>query len=83
MGVPALDRATRRHQGLAQHLTPEHPLGPPLRAAPAKHVRIEVLEIEQREQGVEGLLQMPPPSESLGCAADYPGDDTLQTGEAP
>ncbi len=83
MSVSVLDGATRRHQGLAQHLPPEHALGPPLRTAPAKQVEIEVLEIQQREQGVEGRLHVPPPSASPECAADSPGDDTLQMGEPP
>ena len=52
MGSRALDRAGGRDQRLADHLAAEHALPADLRAAAAKQVHLERLEIEIRRRSV-------------------------------
>ena len=49
-----LDRAHRRDQRLADHLAAEHALPADLRRAAAEQVDLELLEIEDGEQVVDG-----------------------------
>ena len=49
----ALDRAAGGDQGLAEHLSPEDPLGALLRAAAAEEVHLQLFEIEDSEQRIE------------------------------
>lgn len=55
MSEACVDGAARGHERLAQHLPAKHTLPAVLRTATAKQVDLEVLEVEQIEQVVEGL----------------------------
>ena len=54
MREPALDRAARGHQRLADHLAAEYPLPADLRRAPAKQVHLERLEVEDGQKFLDG-----------------------------
>ena len=51
---PALDRAAGGDEGLADHLAAEHALPADLRAAAAIQVVLELLEVEDGEEIVDG-----------------------------
>src|SRR5205807_2116741 len=67
----AVDGAAGCHQGLADHLAAEHALPPDLRAATAKQVHLERLEIENVENGLDGRRH------------DWLSDDGGRSGAAP
>ena len=50
MRQPPFDGAARRHHGLSDHLAAEHPLPTRLRAAAAKQVHLDRLQIENGNQ---------------------------------
>ena len=50
----ALDGAAGRDQRLSDHLAAEHALPAVLRAAPAKEIHLELLEVEHIEHGLDG-----------------------------
>ena len=49
-----VDRAARRDQSLAGHLTAEHPLALVVGRAPAEDVDLDRLQVEQRHEVVDG-----------------------------
>ena len=50
MGDSDVDGPTGGHQGLPQYLSAEYPLGIALRAAAAKEVYLDLLEVEKSDQ---------------------------------
>ncbi len=59
-------RPGRRHQGLARHLAAEHPLAVLVGAEPPEDVDLDGLEVEQVDQGIDGLLVHAPFSPGRG-----------------
>jgi hypothetical protein len=71
--------AARRHQSLARDLPPENPLQAVLGAAATEDVELNLLQVEQVHQPVQGLAHSPPFASTASAApadTDAPSRNT-------